>query len=54
MHTLINLLTIFDLFLAILLFVAGMARMDQRYAAKVRAEQERKAGFRTGKRDYFR
>lgn len=46
MSTLIVVLGIVDVMLAILLVVAGMARMDRRYAARVRAEYDRKSILR--------
>ena len=51
MDALINLLTLSNILLAILLVVASMARMDGRYAAKVRAENDRKAILRGERRD---
>ena len=51
MDTAINLLTLVNIGLAVLLVVAGMARIDQRYAAQVRAEQKKKAILRGERRD---
>lgn len=46
MSALIALFTIVDIMLAVLLVVVSMARMDRRYAAKVRAEYDRKSMLR--------
>ena len=51
MNMLINLLTLMDFVLAILLVVVSMARMDQRYAAEVRQEHDRKSILRGDDRD---
>ena len=49
MDTLISIFTTADILLAILLVVVSMARMDRRYADKVRAEVERKSILRGGR-----
>ncbi len=51
MDALINLLLAGDILLAILLVVVCMARMDQRYAQRVRAEAERKSILRGERHD---
>ena len=50
MDTMIALLGITNVMLFILLIVASMARMDRRYSARVRKEQDRKSLLR-GHRD---
>lgn len=46
MEIVIIFFTLANIFLAILLCVVSMARMDQTYAATVRAENERKSILR--------
>lgn len=46
MDALISLLALFNIILTTILVVVSMARMDRRYAAKVRAEEERKTILR--------
>ncbi|MEM6409031.1 MAG: hypothetical protein AAF700_11515 [Pseudomonadota bacterium] len=53
MEILIVLLVLANVILAISLVVVSMARMDRAYAAKVRAEQERKSILRGDRRDRF-
>ena len=50
MDTMIALLVVTDVLLFICLIVARMARMDRRYAARVRTEHDRKSLLR-GQRD---
>ena len=51
MDLLINLLTLTNFVLAILLVVVHMAQMDRAYAAQVRAEHERKSLLRGRDKD---
>ena len=51
MQSIVTLLGIADLMLAIMLIAVSMARMDRRYAARVRAEHERKSLLRGRRHD---
>lgn len=51
MDTMIALLAVLNVTLFICLIVVSMARMDRRYAARVRAEYDRKSVLRDSRRD---